>query len=54
VLPQEKSERRGTRSIYGFELKGDRIDRLAERFESVSKKFLEEIGKFLGYLQERL
>ena len=42
------------RSIYGFELKGDRIDRLAERFELVSKKFVEEIEKFLGYLQKEL
>lgn len=42
------------RSIYGFELKGDRIDRLAEKFESVSNKFIEEIKKFLGYLQKGL
>jgi len=42
------------RNIYGFELKGDRIDRLAEKFESVSKKFVEEIRKFLGYLQKGL
>lgn len=42
------------RSIYGFELKGDRIDRLAEKFELVSKKFVEEIEKFLGYLQKEL
>ena len=37
-----------------FELKGDRIDRLAKRFESVSKEFVEEIEKFLGYWQEEL
>lgn len=42
------------RNIYGFELKGDRIDHLAEKFESVSKKFVEEIKKFLGYLQKEL
>lgn len=42
------------RNIYGFELKGDRIDRLAEKFESVSKKFVEEMKKFLGYLQKEL
>lgn len=35
------------RSIYGFELKGDRIDRLAEKFGSVSKKFV-------GYLEKGL
>jgi len=37
-----------------FELKGDRIDRLAKRFESVSKELVEEIEKFLGYLQGEL
>lgn len=42
------------RSIYGFELKGDRIDRLAERFESISKRFVEEIETFLGRLQQEL
>ena len=42
------------RSIYGFELKGDRIDRLAERFQLVSKKFVEEIEKFSGHLQKEL
>ncbi len=40
------------RSIYGFELRSDRIDQLAEKFEVVRKRFLEEIGKFLDYLKE--
>ncbi len=42
------------RSIYGFELKGDRIDRLAERFGVVSRRFAEEIGEFLEYLRKEL
>jgi len=42
------------RSIYGFELKGDRIDRLAERFEWVSERFVQEIEKFMRHLQESL
>jgi len=40
------------RSIYGFELKSDRIDRLAEKFKVVRKRFLEEIEKFLDYLRK--
>ena len=31
------------RSIYGFELKGDRIARLADRFELISKRLIKEI-----------
>lgn len=31
------------RNIYGFELKGDRIDRLTERFDNVSNRFEMEI-----------
>ncbi len=42
------------RSIYGFELKGDRIDRLAEKFEAVSMRFEEEIKAFLEYLRKEL
>ncbi len=40
------------RSIYGFELRNDRIDRLAEKFEVVKKRFSEEIEKFLDYLKQ--
>lgn len=40
------------RSIYGFELRSDRIDRLAERFGVVRKRFFEEIEKFLDYLKK--
>jgi len=40
------------RSIYGFELKGDRVDRLSEKFDSVSKIFAQEIRKFLRYLKK--
>ena len=39
-------------NIYGFELKSDRIDRLAEKFEVVKKRFSEEIEKFLDYLKQ--
>jgi len=39
------------RSIYGFELKSDRIDHLAQKFGSVNKRFKEEIDKFLRYLR---
>lgn len=42
------------RSIYGFELKGDRIDRLAEKFGGVSRRFAEEMREFLGYLRKEL
>ncbi len=40
------------RNIYGFELKGDRIDRLSEKFDSVSKIFAQEIRKILRYLKK--
>lgn len=40
------------RSIYGFELKGNRIDHLAEKFGLVNRKLKEEIEKFLQYLKE--
>ena len=42
------------RNIYGFELKGDRIDYLAEKFEQVSGKFEEEIRAFLSSLRKEL
>jgi hypothetical protein len=42
------------RSIYGFELKGDRIERLAEKFEIISQTFIKEIEVFLEYLRKEL
>lgn len=42
------------RNIYGFELKGDRIDYLAEKFEGVAEKFKKEIGEFLVFLRKEL
>jgi hypothetical protein len=42
------------RSIYGFELKGDRIGRLADRFEIISQRFIKEIEVFLEYLRKEL
>lgn len=42
------------RSIYGFELKGDRIDHLAEKFGGVSRRFAEEMGAFLEHLRKEL
>lgn len=42
------------RNIYGFELKGDRIDYLADKFDKVSEKFAEEIRDFLAHLRKEL
>lgn len=42
------------RSIYGFELKGDRIGRLADRFEIISQRFIKEIEVFLENLRKEL
>jgi len=42
------------RSIYGFELKGDRIGRLADRFETISQRVIKEIEVFLEYLRKEL
>ncbi len=39
------------RNIYGFELKGERLTRLANKFESVSGQFRNEIKTFLSRLQ---
>lgn len=35
------------RNIYGFELRGERIDRLVSKFEQVSKIFNNQILEFL-------
>jgi len=42
------------RNIYGFELKGDRIDYLADKFDKVSEKFAEEARDFLAHLRKEL
>jgi hypothetical protein len=36
------------RNIYGFELQGERLSRLASLFPAVSRRFEEEIRAFLG------
>ncbi|MBN2028701.1 hypothetical protein JW824_00500 [bacterium] len=41
------------RNIYGFELKGERLDRLVGKFGRVSKVFGEQIGEFLRRMQQR-
>lgn len=42
------------RNIYGFELKGDRIDYLSEKFENVSEGFDREIREFLTLLRKEV
>ena len=39
------------RNIYGFELKGERLTRLTDKFENVSSRFRDEIRTFLSKLQ---
>lgn len=38
------------RNIYGFELEGERLDRLVEKFSQVSTQFQQEINDFLTKL----
>jgi hypothetical protein len=40
------------RNIYGFELKGDRIDYLAEKFKKAADEFRKEIEEFLVFLKQ--
>ncbi len=42
------------RNIYGFELKGERINYLANKFEQVANEFSYEIQKFLDFLNREL
>ena len=42
------------RNIYGFELKGDRIDTLTEKFEGVVDRFRKEIEDFVVFLKEEV
>ncbi len=39
------------RHIYGFELKGERLDRLVARFDPTSRRFRKEIEEFLTKLE---
>jgi hypothetical protein len=40
------------RNIYGFELKGERLDRLVEKFDRTSNTFEREIRQFLEKFQK--
>ena len=40
------------RNIYGFELEGERLNRLAEEFRKISQKFEKEIKEFLRKLKK--
>lgn len=40
------------RNIYGFELKGDRIDYLADKFDRIVETFRKEIEEFLVFLRQ--
>jgi len=42
------------RNIYGFELKGERIDYLSEKFDRVVEKFKKEIKEFIVFLRKEL
>lgn len=39
------------RNIYGFELKGDRLTRLVDKFRRVSMQFENQVGDFLTKIQ---
>jgi len=41
------------RNIYGFELKGERLDRLVGKFERTSEAFKTEVGGFLAKMREK-
>ncbi|MBI5194721.1 MAG: hypothetical protein HZA10_00195 [Nitrospirae bacterium] len=53
-LDEYLSFRHVFRNIYGFELKGDRIKYLAEKFDNVAERFISEIKKFLIFLSKEL
>lgn len=42
------------RNIYGFELKGERIKYLAEKFDAIAERFIKEIKGFLVFLNKEL
>lgn len=51
-LDEYLSFRHVFRNIYGFELKGERIDYLANKFDRVATRFEKEIKKFLNFLKK--
>ena len=53
-LDEYLSFRHVFRNIYGFELKGNRVDHLVEKFDSVESRFIKEIKKFLEFLNKEL
>ena len=40
------------RDIYGFELRGERLDRLVAKFDRVSKNFSNQIVEFLRKMEK--
>ncbi|MEW6609179.1 MAG: hypothetical protein AB1414_17335 [bacterium] len=53
-LDEYLSFRHVFRNIYGFELKGNRIEYLASKFDKVADRIIKEIRDFLSYLNEEL
>ena len=53
-LDEYLSFRHVFRNIYGFELKGERIDYLAKKFDRVVDRFIKETSKFLAFLNQEL
>lgn len=53
-LDEYLSFRHVFRNIYGFELKGDRMTNLAEKFDEVVDQFIKEIKKFIIFLDKEL
>ena len=53
-LDEYLSFRHVFRHIYGFELKGERIGYLAEKFDRVANRVIQEIKEFLGFLYKEL
>lgn len=42
------------RNIYGFELKGERIDYLAKKFSRIVEMFIKEINVFLSFIDNEI
>ena len=53
-LDEYLSFRHVFRNIYGFELKGERIEYLAKKFDKVVDRFIKETSKFLAFMNEEL
>jgi predicted ribosome quality control (RQC) complex YloA/Tae2 family protein len=47
------SFRHVVRNIYGFELKGERLDRLVAKFDRVSRSFSKQITEFLRKMEKQ-